>query len=229
MTTVFSTAPVRETTDSGDTPVRILVTGFISTEIGLNASDILIRSLMSDLPSSLSAANHLFHFCLIDANTHNLRFKLQKLLAEVCPSMCVFVGQAPGRNNVTLESSATNLRFTGPPLSPGGAPQSDVILASGPESYPATLPHMQSIVEKLRGTGIPAAMSDDAGNSLCNQILYEGLQYGQQHAGTPRCGFVHIPALPQQVIERWPDYPFMPLDMQRVAMSIILFALTQDG
>lgn len=76
-------------------------------------------------------------------------------------------------------------------------------------------------------SGIPAAISNDAGNNLCNQILYEGLQYSMHHAGQMRCGFVHIPALPQQVIERWPDYPFMPLDMIRAAMAIILFELVR--
>jgi pyrrolidone-carboxylate peptidase len=119
MTTAFSTAPMRETTDGDDTPVRILVTGFLAIETGQNASEVVIRSLMNDLPSSLSAANHLFHFRLVDSNTHDLRFKLQNLLTDVCSSMCVFVGQAPGRNNITLENTATNLRFTGPPLHPG--------------------------------------------------------------------------------------------------------------
>ena len=183
----------------------ILVTGFVSTASGLNASDVLVQSLMNKLPSALADARQRIHFRLVDASTHDLRAKLETLLHEIRPSQCVFVGQAPGRNSITLESTATNLRFTGPPPSPGGMPQSDVIDANGPQACTASLPRMDAMVKMLRDAGIPAAISDNAGNSLCNQILYEGLQYAQKHAGLPRCGFVHIPALPQQIIERWPD------------------------
>jgi len=209
-------------------PFNILVTGFASTESGLNASDVVVRSLMSDLPSAVNGAKHRFHFRIVDASTYDLRSKLEALLQEVCPAACVFVGQAPGRNNITLERAATNVRFTGPPLRLGDAPQSDVIHASGPEACMASLPHMDAMVERLREAGIPAAISNDAGKSLCNQILYEGLQYAEQHTGQPCCGFVHIPALPQQVIERWPDYPCMPLEMIRAALVIILLELVRD-
>jgi len=92
---------------------------------------------------------------------------------------------------------------------------------------PGRVLRMDVMVKKLREAGIPAAISDNAGNSLCNQILYEGLQFAKKHAGLPRCGFVHIPALPQQVIERWPNYPFMSLDMIRGAMAIILLELVR--
>lgn len=206
-------------------PLRILVTGFVSTANGLNASDVVVRSLISDLPTALNGVKHCFYFRLVDAGTDDLRPKLEALLREVQPTDCVFVGQAPGRNNITLERTATNLRFTGPPLRPEDAPPSDVIRADGPDACQASMSNMEEMVEKLRAAGIPAALSDDAGNSLCNQILYEGLQFASDHAGQPRCGFVHIPALPQQVIERWPDYPFMPLEMSRAAMAVILLEL----
>lgn len=209
--------------------MSILVTGFASTELGLNASDVAVTSLMGELPATLSGSKHLLHFRLIDATTHDLRTKLEALLRELRPSLCVFVGQAPGRNRITLERSATNLKFTGPPLIPGGKPPSDAIQANGPQSYAASLPNMDTMVEKLRQAGIPAALSDDAGHNLCNQILYEALQHAKQHGGQPRCGFVHIPALPRQVIERWPDYPFMSLEMIRAAMEIVLLELVGDA
>jgi pyroglutamyl-peptidase len=213
--------------ESDEAPIRILVTGFVSAGIGINASDVVVRSLINDLPTSLIDAKHLLRFRLVDASTDDLQIKLEALLREVRPTDCVFVGQAPGRNNITLERAATNLRFTGPPLRPDDAPQSDVIHLGGPDVCTASMLNMDALVEKLRAAGIPAALSNDAGNNLCNQILYEGLQYAQQHVGQPRCGFVHIPALPQQVIERWPDYPFMPLDMTRAAIAIILLEIVR--
>lgn len=206
---------------------RILITGFASNHLGVNASGLLVRSLMQDLPLMLAGARHLLNFRVLDASTDDLQFQLEALLHEVRPSDCVFVGQAPGRNNITLERTATNRRITGPPLRTGDAPPSDVIQVGGPDACVATMSQMEESVEKLRSAGIPAAISDDAGSNLCNQILYKGLQYAAQHADQPRCGFVHIPVLPQQVIERWPDYPFMPLDMIRAAMAIILFELVR--
>lgn len=201
-------------------PGRILVTGFASTAKGLNASDVLVRSLIDNLPAPLREAKSQLHFRIIDTTPHDLRDALDALLAEIEPAICVFVGQAPGRNAITLERVAANLKFTGPPPSPGDTPPSAPIDAHGPASCVATLTQMDAMIEKLRDAGIPAALSDDAGNHLCNQLLYEGLQ----HATQARCGFVHIPALPQQVIERWPSYPFMPLEMMRAAMEIILLA-----
>lgn len=212
-----------------EAPIRILVTGFVSASIGINASDVVVRSLMNDLPRSLLGAKHLLHFHLLDASTDDLRLTLEALLREVRPTDCVFVGQAPGRNNITLERAATNRRFTGPPLCRDDTPPSDVIQVGGPDTCLATMLQIEELIEELRSAGIPAAISDDAGNNLCNQILYEGLRYAAQHVGQPRCGFVHIPALPQQVIERWPDYPFMPLEMTRAAMEIILWALVRDA
>lgn len=208
--------------------MTILVTGFASSENGSNASDIVVSSLINDLPVSLKTAKSKLHFRLIDASTHSLKSKLDALLREIQPYNCVFVGQAPGRNNITLESAATNLRFTGPPLQPGGKPQIDVICSTGPATCKATLPNMDRMVERLHKKGIPAAVSHDAGNSLCNQILYEGLQYAEQNSGNPHCGFIHIPALPQQVIERWPNYPFMPLDMSRDAVAVVLLELMRS-
>ena len=209
--------------------MTILITGFASSENASNASDVVVSSLISDLPASLKIIQSVLHFRIIDANTHNLKSKINELLRAIHPSHCVFVGQAPGRNNVTLESAATNLRFIGPPLEPEGKPQSDVISSTGPATCKATLPNMNTMVQRLLKNGIPAAISHDAGNNLCNQILYEGLQHAEQNSGHPHCGFIHIPALPQQVIERWANYPFMQLEMSREAVAIVLLEVAAAG
>lgn len=203
----------------------ILVTGFSATEISSNASDTVVSSLISDLPVCLQQVGDDLHFRLIAANTHTLKSRLDELLGELQPDMCVFVGQAPGRNNITLESTARNLRVIGPPLEAGGKPQSDIICAEGAAAFKATLPNMEAMVGRLHRNDIPAALSHDAGNNLCNQILYEGLHYAERNAKKPLCGFVHIPALPQQVIARWPSYPFMTLEMTRQAIAIVLLEL----
>lgn len=104
----------------------------------------------------------------------------------------------------------------------GKEPPGDVIESEGPASYMSTLPNMEAMVDSLKTAEIPAAMSNNGGNSLCNQILYHGLHYASVNDAVPNCGFLHIPALPQQTIKQWPEHPFMPLSMSRQTVIIIL-------
>jgi pyrrolidone-carboxylate peptidase len=39
---------------------------------------------------------------------------------------------------------------------------------------------------------------------------------------------MHIPALPEQVISQWPDVPFMPLEMTRRAVEVVLTKLVNQ-
>lgn len=205
--------------------MNILVTGFAAGPAQSNASEILLRSLLEDTPSALQPFRHDLHFEILDTDTHGLKALLHARLREIKPAICVFTGQAPGRSNITLESTAHNLRNIGPPLKPGDEPQRAVIRSEGATEYRATLQSLDRLVGHLIAAQIPAAVSHDAGTSLCNQLLYEGLAYAADNGNLPQCGFIHIPALPQQVIQHWPHYPSMCLPMLRDAMSVILCAL----
>ena len=37
-----------------------------------------------------------------------------------------------------------------------------------------------------------------------------------------KCGFLHIPALPEQILAQWPQHLFTPLDMSRMAVEIVV-------
>ncbi len=205
--------------------MNVLVTGFAAGPSHSNASEILIRSLREALPPALQPFSANLHFEILDTDTHGLQTALHVLLQKIQPRICVFTGQAPGRNKIALESTARNLRNIGPPLKEGEAPQRALIRNEGPAERLATLPDLDRLLAGLLAAQIPAAVSHDAGSSLCNQLLYEGLAYAVDHGNVPLCGFVHIPALPQQVIQHWPDYPSMCLPMLRDAISVILCAL----
>lgn len=49
------------------------------------------------------------------------------------------------------------------------------------------------MVNRLHNEVYPAEISNTAGTYLCNNIMYEGLRYAQQHEGV-LAGFIHIPA-----------------------------------
>ena len=61
------------------------------------------------------------------------------------------------------------------------------------------------IVASLRDKGIPSRMSDTAGTFLCNTTLYRALGACERLGTGARCGFVHLPYLPQQVAELLDD------------------------
>ena len=79
--------------------------------------------------------------------------------------------------------------------------------ADGPVAYRSSLP-VDAIVEALRARGIPAAASRDAGGFLCNHVFYVLMRALAERTGV-RGGFVHVPLLPEQALER-PE-PTMPL------------------
>ena len=81
---------------------------------------------------------------------------------------------------------------------------------------------VDAIVEALRADGIPAAASRDAGGFLCNHVFYV-LMRDLAGRGGVRGGFVHVPLLPEQALER-PE-PTMPLEtLVRAARTILATA-----
>ena len=50
------------------------------------------------------------------------------------------------------------------------------------------------IVERLRRRGIPATLSRDAGQYICNALLYRTQEIAREADNVPRSGFIHLPA-----------------------------------
>lgn len=205
--------------------MSVLITGFKAKNGMINASENLLQSLIDQYPAALTPWQEEVYLKIVGDSTHTIKDELIQLLNDVRPECCVFIGQAPGRNNITLESIATNYRFLGPPEKVGDAPVGDKIETNGPAAYMSTLPNLAVMVDRLKAEGIPAAISNNGGNSLCNQILYHGLHFAAENESIPNCGFLHIPALPEQVINQCPQHPFMPLEMSKQAVAIVVEAL----
>jgi len=207
--------------------MKILVTGFKAAANASNASELLVSSFIDRLPESLAGFADDLAFSIVGDDRDVVKQVLPEILADSQPDYCVFTGQAPGYNRIKLETLATNYQFIGTPPGPGSHPPGEAIDPAGPLAYRASLPAMPEMIADIRRAGIPAALSSYGGNSRCNQILYHALHYAVTNNLAMQCGFLHIPALPQQVIERWPQHPFMPLDMSRTALQIIIESLYQ--
>lgn len=205
--------------------MTILVTGFEPNDDGLNASKILVESLRDDPPESLLGIREHVHFVVMPSSTTQLRSAILEQVSQRSPAYCVFTGQAPGRNKITFERLATNLKDFGSPDAECNQPHGDFIEADGSAAFWSNLPNQEALIERLNKSGIPATFSNHGGNHLCNQILYHGLHHAHTMGMNIKCGFMHIPPLPIQAQNQWLGTPFIPLSMAREALALVLTEL----
>ena len=104
----------------------------------------------------------------------------------------------------------------------GNQPSDEPVVADGPNAYFATLP-IKNIVNALHQAEIPAKVSNTAGNLVCNHIMYGVLHYAAQK-GNVKAGFMHIPYLPSQVVNK-PDQPSMAVQTVRATLETIVHVL----
>jgi pyroglutamyl-peptidase len=202
--------------------MNILVTGFEPNDDGLNASKILIESVRDDLPESIFRIREILHFEVFPPSSNALETNFLKAIAKHNPTYCLFTGQAPGRNKITFERLATNLKDFGSPDGDGMQPHGEYIEKDGPAAYWSNLPNLEFLIDSLNENGIPAAFSNHGGNHLCNQVLYHALHQSKEMSLNLMCGFIHIPPLPVQAQKQWLGTPYIPLSMAREALSIVL-------
>ena len=208
--------------------MSILVTGFEPNDDGLNASKILIESVRDDLPESISGIREILHFEVLPPSSDSLLTNMLKAIAKHKPTYCLFTGQSPGRNKITFERLATNLKDFGSPDGDGLQPRGEYIEKDGPAAYWSNLQNLESIIDGLNENCIPAAFSNHGGNHLCNQILYHGLHQAKVESLNLMCGFMHIPVLPVQAQKQWLGTPFIPLSMVREALALVLIDLAAE-
>lgn len=114
---------------------------------------------------------------------------------KFCPDIILCVGQAGGRDKVTPERVAVNLRNARIPDNAGNQPQGEPVISGGPDSLMATAP-VENMASAIREAGIPAEVSNTAGTFVCNDLLYT-LLYHYRGTAT-KVGFIHVPFLPEQ-------------------------------
>lgn len=137
--------------------------------------------------------------------------KLEEALEKEKPDITICVGQAGGRNRISVERVAINISDGRIPDNEGYQPIDEPIFEYGEAAYFSNLP-IKAMVRAMNEQNIPAEVSNTAGTYVCNHLMY-GLLYNI-HKKYPRMkgGFIHIPFLPEQVIDK-KDRPSMSLDL----------------
>lgn len=136
--------------------------------------------------------------------------KVFAAIDEFQPDAIVCVGQAGGRTAVTPERVAINMDDARIPDNIKQQPIDVVIQEDGAPAYFSTLP-IKAMVQNMLKAGVPASVSNTAGTFVCNHIMYQVLYYIDKKGLNAKAGFIHIPFMPTQVVDK-PTQPSMSLD-----------------
>jgi pyroglutamyl-peptidase len=136
-----------------------------------------------------------------------LEAHLAGLLERHSPQMCIFTGQAPPYNKITIEKIAISsfMREAIDPVTPA--------------AYWSDMPGIDDLPGVLEERDIPATHSFYAGQHLCNHILYSSLHLAKVRGLPHKSGLIHVPVLPEQARTLHRDAPYMPLEISRKALA----------
>jgi pyroglutamyl-peptidase len=133
------------------------------------------------------------------------------------PQAVVCVGQAGGRNAITVERVAINIEDTSIPDNAGLTPVDKPVISGAPAAYFSTLP-IKAIVKAIRDMGLPAAVSNTAGTFVCNHLMYGILHLlDNEFPGTPG-GFIHVPYLKDQAAQK--EEPAFGMNLQDIVKGL---------
>lgn len=149
--------------------------------------------------------------------------KLFENIDSVKPDVVICVGQAGGRYEFSVERVAINLDDGRIPDNDGYQPVDSPVFEDGENAYFSTLP-IKAIVEEVKKDGIPAAVSNTAGTYVCNHIMYSLLYYLNKNNLNIKGGFIHVPFIPEQVVEK-KNTPYMELTRITKALEISIKAI----
>ena len=125
------------------------------------------------------------------------------------PEIVLCFGQAGGRSRMSVERVAVNVDDARIADNAGKQLIDEAIRADGPAAYFCTVP-IKAMVAAMIKAGVPAEISNTAGTFVCNHLIYGVLDHIAQHRLTSRAGFIHVPYLESQVLDK-PDTAAMSL------------------
>ena len=136
---------------------------------------------------------------------------LRKLLLQHRPALTICVGQAGGRNAISLERIAINVNDARIADNAGAQPVDTPVAPNAPAAYFTRLP-IKAMLVALQQEGVAAEVSQTAGTFVCNHVFYGLMHFLATQRGfkNKRGGFIHVPFAPEQ------GAPSMPLaDIER--------------
>lgn len=115
------------------------------------------------------------------------------------PALVVCLGQAGGRQAISLERIAINVADARIADNAGKQPVDKPVVSGGPPAYFTGLP-IKAMLGALQQAGIAGEVSQTAGTYVCNHVFYGMMHTLERRRAMQgvRGGFIHLPFLPEQ-------------------------------
>lgn len=146
--------------------------------------------------------------------------RILKAAEEFRPDAILCIGQAGGRYEMSLERVAINLNDARIKDNEGNQPIDEMIYPDGENAYFSNLP-IKAMMQEMREEGIPTSISNTAGTFVCNYVMYGVLYHIAKHSIAKKGGFIHIPYMPSQIINK-PNTPYMEKEMMIKGVEIAI-------
>ena len=200
--------------------MRILVTGFEPFgQDNVNPSSELLKKL----PSQILTAD------VIKLEIPVVRWKaldkIREAIKEYSPDVVLSVGQLAGRSDISIERVAINIDDYQMPDNDGNKPIDEPIIKDAPNAYFMSIP-IKAIHKKLIENRMPASISNSMGTYLCNHVAYGVANMISEYENI-KSGFIHIPILPEQAINK-PKTPAMSLETSTRAIELVIEAIVES-
>ncbi len=193
--------------------MSVLLTGFAPFDgDAINPSWVAVRGLAGKV-----IAGRRVHALELPTEFHAGPAELIASLMAIKPELCICVGQAGGRAVLSLEKVAINFAHARVPDNKGYRPTHASLQRTGAAAYLAAFPIEQALAD-LHLRGIPAELSLSAGSYVCNAVYYALLQHRRSFNRALKALFLHIPYMPEQVVDK-PAMPSMPVGMVQSALK----------
>lgn len=127
--------------------------------------------------------------------------KIEEAINEHNPDVILSIGQAGGRFDISIERVGINLDDFRIPDNEGNQTIDEPISPDGENAYLVKLP-VKAMVQNVQKNNIPASVSYTAGTFVCNHVLYGVLYLIEKKYKGKKSGFIHIPFLPEQVVDK---------------------------
>ena len=176
--------------------MKILVTGF--DPFGGEKVNPALEAVKS-LPSEIHGAE--IHWVEIPTVFYKAAEVLETAIVRFQPDAVLCIGQAGGRASLTPERVAINQDDARIPDNQGNQPIDTPIRLDGQAAYFSTLP-IKAMVQAIKEEGLPATVSNTAGTFVCNHLMYQALYLADKKFPDMRAGFMHIPYMTEQVINK---------------------------
>jgi pyroglutamyl-peptidase len=150
--------------------------------------------------------------------------RLLEAIEKHGPSAIICTGQS-GAATINLERVTINVADARIPYNCGAQPTDKPIVDGGPAAYFTKLP-LRKLLKALKVAGIPATISNSAGTFGCNHIFYELMRYLDETGSGIPAGFIHVPPLPEQVVDK--GTAPMSVETTAQALRVVVEELTGE-